>query len=836
VSRGLPSGTVTFLFTDVEGSTELLHKLGAGEYAQALAEHRFILREAFRAYGGVEVDTQGDAFFVAFPAAPAALQAAAEAQAALVAGPIRVRMGLHTGTPLLTEEGYVGVDVHRAARIAAAGSGGQVLLSDSTRSLVNASALRDLGEHRLKDLAAPERIFQLGEADFPSLKSLYRTNLPVPATPFLGRQQELAEVVALLMRDDVRLLTLTGPGGTGKTRVALQAAAEAAELFPDGMTWVSLVQLRDPALLLPTVAQVLGVKDESGREPAERLAAVLAGKQALLLLDNAEHLLPRLAQELAPLREIAGPALLVTSRERLRLQGEHVYAVPSLSDPDGVDLFLSRARALDPAFASDRAVAELCARLDNLPLALELAAARMPLFSVGQLVERLGQRLDLLRGERDADPRQQTLRATIEWSYDLLAPNEQALFRQLSVFTGGCTYETAERVCRADPDALQSLLDKSLLRRRSGEDGGPRFWMLETIREFATGHLEASGEGSSLHRRHAEHFLALAEEAEPNLIGIGSHTELLDRLEAEHANFRAAMDWLEASDDSEDALRLAAALWRFWDLRGHLVEGRRRLESALSADERPTAARAKALGGAADMALTNGDVATGGVWAEEALELHRTLGDAWGIAFSLLMFAYAVGQQGDWVRAQQLYDESAQRFHSLGDEHYAGRATRSLAWAHYEAGDLERARAVNEENLRHARTIDDKLLEGVALMGIADCAVEEDRFEEAATLMKESLGILRDVGDLLMSVAAVCRTARVLALDGRLRPAALILSSAAVLLDEIGARPPWLTRITDQALSTIRAQLDEAAFADAWEQGRTLTPDEVVALALDSLD
>ena len=360
--------------------------------------------------------------------------------------------------------------------------------------------------------------------------------------------------------------------------------------------------------------------------------------------------------------------------------------------------------------------------------------------------------------------------------------------------------------------------------------------MLETIREYALERLEDSGEASGRRRRHADYFLALAEEAEPNLIGTGSHAEWLDRLERDHANLRAALDWFEASVESGEALRLAAALWRFWDLRGHLVEGRRRLESALRADQRPTAARAKALGGAADMALTNGDVATGGVWAEEALELHRTLGDAWGIAFSLLMFAYAVGQRGDWVRAQQLYDESAQRFRALGDEHYAGRATRSLAWAHYEAGDLEGARAVNEENLRHARAIDDKLLEGVALVSIADCAVEEDRFEEAATLMKEGLRILRDADDLLKSVTAVSRTARVLALAGRPRPAALVLSSAAVLLEEIGARPPWLTRITDQALSAIRTQLDEAAFADAWEQGRTLTADEAVALALDSFD
>src|SRR5439155_4119230 len=324
----LPSGTVTFLFSDIEGSTRLLHDLGATGYAAALTEHRRTLREAFGRHGGVEVDTQGDAFFVAFPTAPGAVAAAAEAQGALANGPVAVRMGLHTGTPLLADEGYVGVDVHRAARIAAAAHGGQVVVSAATRSLLDDASLLDLGEHRSKDLSAAERLWQLGNEEFPQLRTLYHTNLPVPATPFLGREQEVREIVALLKREDVRLLTLSGPGGTGKTRLALQAAAEAAEEFPDGLVWVSLSPIRDPALVVAGLAQALGLKEQPGQLLVDALVARLSGERRLVLLDNAEHLLPQAAHSVAVLREASGVTLLVTSRERLQLQGEHVWAVP----------------------------------------------------------------------------------------------------------------------------------------------------------------------------------------------------------------------------------------------------------------------------------------------------------------------------------------------------------------------------------------------------------------------------------------------------------------------------------------------------------------------------
>ena len=435
VRGDLPSGTVTFLFTDIEGSTKLLHELGADAYGAALAEHRRVIREACATEGGVEVDTQGDAFFFAFPTAPGAVAASSTMTEALASGPIRVRAGLHTGTPLLAEEGYVGDDVHRAARIAAAGHGGQVLVSASTASLLELE-LTDLGEHRFKDLGVPERVFQLGDTTFPPLKSLFRTNLPVPATTFLGREREVAEIASLL-QDGARLLTLTGPGGTGKTRLAIHSAAEAAESFPDGIWWVPLSSLREAHLLVSSVAQALAVEEEAGRDLLTGVQARLVGRRALLILDNAEHLMPEVASGIAALRDIEGPTLLVTSRERLQLQGEHMYSVPSLADRDGIELFLTRARAMGSGVDSSEAVAELCSRLDNLPLAIELAAARTVVFSPEQLVDRLSQRLDLLKAGRDADPRQQTLRATIEWSYDLLESEEQRLFRALSVFAGG---------------------------------------------------------------------------------------------------------------------------------------------------------------------------------------------------------------------------------------------------------------------------------------------------------------------------------------------------------------------------------------------------------------
>src|SRR6187551_212163 len=546
VRRDLPYGTVTFLFTDVEGSTRLLHELGAAAYAEALAEHRRILRHVFRAHGGIEVDTQGDAFFVAFATAPDALDAADEALTALARGPIRVRIGIHTGTAHVTQEGYVGEEVHKGARIAAAGHGGQVLLSKETRELVVGEAT-DLGEHRLKDFAEPVWLFQLGSEQFPPLKTISNTNLPRPASSFVGREREVAEVLANL-RDGARLLSLTGPGGSGKTRLALEAAADLVPDFRNGVFWVGLSPLREAALVADTIAQTIGAKDG--------LADHIEERELLLLLDNFEQVIEA-APELASLVErCPNLRLLVTSRERLRVRGEVEYPVLPLAQPEAVALFCARA-GLEP----DETVAELCRRLDSLPLAVELAAARTSVLSPPQILERLSQRLDLLRGGRDAEVRQTTLRATLVWSHELLDEQEKQLFARLAVFADGCTLDAAQRVADADLDTLDSLVDKSLLRHAE-----ERFWMLETIREYALERLDDSGDGGQLRRRHAEYFLALAEEAEPDLRQ--ESRESLDRLEPEQDNVRAALNLFETTCEHEHVMRLAAAVWWYWSLRG----------------------------------------------------------------------------------------------------------------------------------------------------------------------------------------------------------------------------------------------------------------------------
>jgi predicted ATPase/class 3 adenylate cyclase len=806
----LPAGTVTFLFTDVEGSTRLLHELGNEAYGAALLEHRKALRDAFAEEGGVEVDTQGDAFFVAFPTAPGALTAAARAQEKLASGPIRVRMGLHTGTPHLTDEGYVGVDVHRAARIAAAGHGGQVLVSESTAALVReAVALEDLGEHRLKDLSAPERIYQLGSAGFPPLKTLYRTNLPVPATAFVGREQEVAEIAAILS-GETRLVTLTGPGGTGKTRLGLQAAAALADGHPDGVWWVPLVTLREPELVLDTAAQAVGAKSD--------LAAHVGDQRMLLLLDNFEQLVeaaPRLPELLAGCPNLK---LLVTSRELLRVQGEVGYPVPPLADPEAVELFCARAR-IEP----DETVAELCRRLDNLPLAVELAAARTSVLTPAQIVERLGGRLDLLKGGRDADPRQQTLRATIEWSYELLDDEEKQLFARLAVFRGGCTLEAAEAVADADLDILQSLVDKSLVRHT-----GDRFWMLETIREYA---LERLDEGA-LADRHADFYLSLAEEAFHQTIG-PRPIEWLDRLEAEHDNLRAALSRLEAAGETQRALQLAGALWGFWQVRGHFPEGRRRLETLLEADTQPTAARARALIAWIVLQVSNVAPAAARARGEEALRIYESLGDSWGVALARWWLGAVACDERDWPRALDLFEQGRHEFRAAGDEHHYLALTRGVAWVNEELGSTARYRELVEEYLAGAREIGDVRLEARGLGARAAWAIEEGRVDDALVDMRRSFEIDRSLGFSVFIGVDLVRFAAILVRRGEASQAAQILGCADRVIDETGAvRESWMDTERDDTLTLIRARLGEQEFARAYEQGRELTVDEAAAVAL----
>ncbi len=704
-----PTGTVTFMFSDIDSSTRLLAELGRECYAGVLDEHRRLLRAAFAAHGGYEVDCEGDSFFVAFQSAREAAAASAEAQQALAGGPVLVRMGLHTGEALVAPPKYVGLDVHRAARIMAAAHGGQVLLSQATADLVAGAlrddqCLRDLGEHRLKDLAAPERIYQVGDGEYPPLLSLYRTNLPVPATPFLGRAEELAEVIALLHRDDLRLVTLTGPGGTGKTRLALQATAEAAESFPDGLWWVPLAPLRDSAHIVSTVADALQLKEQPDRELTDALAQALAGKRALVLLDNAEHLLPGVAETIGRLRDVGGVTILVTSRERLRLRGEHTYPVPPLHEQDGIELLLTTAAAAGVRIESTETVRELCARLDYLPLALELAAGRTPLFSPEQLLERLSQRLDLLEGGRDADPRQQTLRATIEWSHELLTENEKQLFRRLSLFSGGCTLEAAEQVCEARPDTLQSLLDKNLVRRRDTSEK-PRYWMLETIREYAAESLEEAGETDQLGRRHAEHFLELVESARPARFG-PFDLVWVERLDEEYDNLRAALAWSDRTAAVETNARLGAALAEFWRQRGHFADARGWLENAVTYEIEEPGLRA------------------------------RVLCFAGLLAFLL----------GDWNRGESLSAEALAVYRDLGDIEGVGQCLNTLGGCASAGGQNARGREFLEECRRLAQEVGLTRLVAVSTTNLADLALKEERYDEAVVLNTEALDLFRRVG------------------------------------------------------------------------------------------
>lgn len=542
VMASLPTGTVTLLFCDIEGSTDLLQELGAEAYGLTLAAYRQILRDAVAQRHGAEVDTEGDGFFAAFSSARQAASAALDAQALLPEAGIRVRMGIHTGEPLVVNGQYAGLDVHQAARIAAAGHGGQVLVSESARTLVGGSReMVDLGVHRLKDLGEPLRLFQLGRGAFPSLRTLNKTNLPVQPTALIGREKELAEAGRLLQAH--RLLTLTGAGGSGKTRLALQLAAEAVEDFPDGVFWVPLQALRDPDVVIPAISQSLG----AAGIPLESAA----NRHLLLVLDNFEQLLASASRIGELLTKMPDPKFLITSREPLHIAAEYEYGVAPLREREAVALFTERARAIEPGFTDDEAVAEICLRLDCLPLALELAAARTKALSTRQLLERLDKRLPILTGgARDAPERQRTLRATIAWSYELLTAEEQRTFARLAVFTGGCSLDAAETVCQTTLDTIAALVDKSLLRRERD-----RYSMLETISEYAYEQLESAGERDDIRRRHAEYYLEQARSVE-RLIRSPQAAASLDRMEADFGNMRAALDWL-SHDDEHKPLRLA---------------------------------------------------------------------------------------------------------------------------------------------------------------------------------------------------------------------------------------------------------------------------------------
>jgi len=812
----LPSGTVTLLFTDIEGSTRLLHELGE-RYAHVLTEHRRVLRDAFLRHGGVEVDTQGDAFFVAFARANDAVAAAGEAQDALGDGPVHIRIGVHTGEPVVTEEGYVGVDVHRAARIMGAGHGGQILLSETTQRLLDSPVLlRDLGDHRLKDLTAPQRLYQLGDGDFPPLKTLHRTNLPIQPTPIVGRERELEEAGALVRSH--RLLTLTGPGGSGKTRLALQLAAETIEAFPDGVFWVPLQALRDPALVEGAIGTSVGADDG--------LIEYVGNRLLLVLLDNFEQVIEAAPTISSLLAGTPNTKVLVTSREPLQVESEHRYPIEPLPEDDAEVLFVERARAVAPGFRPAAAVGEICRRLDGLPLAIELAAARVALLNPDELLARLDQRLPLLASRsRDAPARQRTLRATIEWSCELLEPDEQELFRRLAVFRGSFSLDAAEAVCDADLDALESLVVKNLVRRW----GSGRLGMLDTIREYAVELLDAAPDADEVYRRHAEHFLSVAEEANLNA---GTGGQRLDIAMPEQDNFRGALAWALRSESIALGLEIATALEALWvaDDPNEGIRWFERLFERSEAESVSQSLRAEGLRAyGSSLHLAGRHASAEEVWAQ-SLQLFEQLEDEHGRAVLLHRLGISAMLRGELEQARELVEISDEIHQRTGDVWGRAQTIGTLGAIGRDEGDERGALDLVRESAALAREAGVPWWESGALAELACLSLNAGLIEEGEARARESLAIAHELRDRPGRIFGVGILARVAAERGQSERAGLLWG--AIEDEEAGAPLGGWRRHRERCEGRVR-ELAGPEFDRGRAEGRALTLDDAVSIALE---
>ncbi|MGH2724226.1 MAG: ATP-binding protein [Actinomycetota bacterium] len=864
----LPTGTVTFMFTDIEGSTPLLQELGE-DYGKVQDDHMRLLREAIGQGGGTEIRTEGDAFFAVFPSASGAVRAAASAQRALQGHrwshgkPVRVRMGMHTGEGRLGGDDYLGIDVNRAARIAAAGHGGQVLLSEATRSVVEHDlpggvSLRDLGGHRLKDIAHPEHLHDLVieglPAEFPALKTLdVPVYLPAQLTSFVGREGLLEALTSALNGN--RLVTLTGPGGTGKTRLAVEVARRLAEAFPDGTYFVDLSPITDPRLVADTIATALRIRVESMLEVLDVITEHLRDRTVLLVIDNFEQVLAGAGAVGEILRAAPHVRGLVTSRAPLGISGEREIPVPPLEvpDPDGdpaalreseaVALFAERAAFVDPGFVltddTIRIVAVICGRLDGLPLAIELAASRTRALPPRSLLEQLDRRLPVLvGGPRDAPTRQRTLRAAIAWSHDLLEERDRAFFRRLSAFAGGFTLAAAAEV--ADPEGrlgdsvelIELLLQQSLIRRASDGDEG-RFHMLETIREFGVERLDQSGEADRIRQRHADRFVRLAEEAEPHLTG-PDQRRWMDLLGRDHDDLRAALGWAIEADDGETALRLGAALWRFWYGRGHLAEGRRWLEAALglpSAGERGRA-RARCLTALGGIAYWQSDFEPSDAAYREALEIYRELGKPGDLVEALFNLAMTRGVMGEPEKAMSLLQQSLGMARELRDRRGEAWALWGLQAGNMFAGQLEAARRYGEESLQIFEELGtDTWGLGNALAGQAGLAAMGGDPQEARQRVLRAIDAWEDQGNALVLASQLRFLA--IAANGAGQPerAVRLAAVAEALREKVGGKVPDAFFPFDDPRDTAAKVLDEETVERAWAEGLALTLEEALAFA-----
>ena len=867
----LPTGTVTFLFTDIEGSTRLLQEFG-DRCAAILVDHAAIIRRAIAEGGGVEVNTEGDSFFVAFASPAGAVLSAVTAQRSLAAADwpegavVRVRMGLHTGEGVLGGDDYIGIDVNRAARVAAAAHGGQILISEAACGLVQHAlpegvSVRDLGPHRLKDIAHPENLHDLVidglSSDFPPPRTLDArpNNIPPQLTSFVGREAEIDEVRSHL--EHTRLLTLTGAGGTGKTRLSLEVAAKLLTEFADGAFFVDLSAVSDPALVPSAVAEVLGVPEVAEHPILEAVKRHLSTKELLLVFDNFEQV-----TKAAPVVEellVAAPQLkvLVTSRVVLSLRGEQEYAVPPLQPPDldeppdlqslrrveAVRLFTERAIAVSPRFQvtedNARAVAAITARLDGLPLAIELAATRTKVLTPEQMLPRLQERLSILTsGPQSLPERQRTLRDAIAWSHDLLEATDRRLFACLSVFTGGFTLDSAEAVCGPVGfgldllEGLSSLVDQSLVRRSEPDEGGPRFSMLETIREYAQEQLRASDDFETLSRIHASYFLGLAVEAEAHLIA-DDQIEWLDRCDREHANIRAALEWAIEAGDADRAQEAAGALWRFWQQRGHLAEGRGWLDLILTmpSGRGPSPARAKALIGAGGMAWWQHDRKAAGICYEEAVAIERELGDPVRTAEAIYNLAFVVAGE-DTAAAARLLEESLELFRGAGNDAGVAQVLAMLVIRDAEVGNWDPVITRLEETTDIWRRLGERLHLAFDLVWLAFAKGRVGRAEEARSAALEALELFCQVDNSTGIGITFTDLAFLANWEGRYEDAIVLAGAAESIREHTGGPPSAIGGLLEgDPVADARAQLIEEVADRAWEKGLTMTVDEAVTFA-----